>query len=264
MTIYVDNRAGSVALANYIQPRSLVQLGQFNADIEFLGWLPDGPAAIGIEYKTTRSSDIFNSLMDGRLTGTQIPRMVSTYPVRYLLIEGPVRATSDGLLEYCPYYGEWKQVFTSRGKGLTAREYWSRLEGVADCGVRIKETYNIEQSASWIKDIYHRWSKSYEEHKSHLAWDRSHMPQSVVSPLDLVQTSKLPLVLRWARELDNVGQGKAPYLASHFKTAPAMVLADEQEWAKVKWRVKGGKLKGFGKDMIRKIMSEIWGTEGGK
>lgn len=259
MTIYIDKRKGSVALASYIQPRSLAKLGQFDADIEFMGYLPSGPAPIGIEYKSAITGDIFDSLTDGRLTGTQIPRMLGSYSVRYILIEGPTRVTPEGILEVSPMPGQWRQVFGRRGEGWTAREYWNRLERIADCGFRVKETHNIQQSAAWITSIYHGWSRPYDEHRSHLAWDQS--GTELVNHA-LIQTSKLPLVMRWARELPSVGQDKAAYLANHFGSGAAMVLADENEWRKVKWKVKSGKLHGFGKAMIAKIMNEIWGVKG--
>src|SRR4051812_2144692 len=95
--IYIDPRAGSSALKAQL-PRALVgENSNIPSDVEFVGYGPDGPMLIGIEYKSV--SDCLTSMTDGRLTGTQLPRMRESYDRRYLLIEGPLRVSADGILE---------------------------------------------------------------------------------------------------------------------------------------------------------------------
>jgi ERCC4-type nuclease len=265
--IYVDKRAGSRDLVQPIRAHRLpVTVGQFDSDVEFLGDGPDGPTPIGIEHKTI--SDCLAALTDGRLTGTQIPRMLATYPRVYLMIEGVTRASKkDGLLEIGLPDGRWVGAYGRTGSGWTAREYWARLHSIEEfTGVRVIQTRDVQDSAARIAALYHWWIKDYDQHASWKHWDQSReqRPANI-----LMATSKLPLAIRWARELYNVGQEKAGQIAAHFGSPANMVLADERAWGKVSWveKIRSGPNKGgirqrkMTKETIHKIMSEIWGTD---
>src|SRR3954469_22301306 len=99
--ILVDKREGSRQLADYIEPKSIVQLGEYDTDVAFMGSGPGGePLLIGIEYK--RIDDVLHCILDGRFSGIQLPRMIDTYGEGriYLLIEGAYRVDStSGILE---------------------------------------------------------------------------------------------------------------------------------------------------------------------
>jgi ERCC4-type nuclease len=266
MTLYVDKRAGSRELVAPLRRLKIpVEIGQYDSDVEFLGEGPDGPLPIGIEHKTI--SDCLTSLSDGRLTGTQIPRMLDVYGRVYLIIEGRTRVAHDGILEVELNSGRWVSAYGRTGNGWTCREFFGRLDSIAEfTGVRILMTPSLEDSAARIAGLYHWWQKDYDTHASWRAWDQSReqRPQNTLLP-----TSRLPLAHRAARELYNVGQDKAGQIAAHFGSVGNMALATAEDWSRVSWveKIRSGpnrggiKRKHMTKETIARIMDEIWATD---
>src|ERR1043165_4654864 len=139
MTILIDPRSGSKSLADHIPP-ALCQLSKDNldGDFEFAASGPNGlimPA--GGEYKTI--SDFLTSSTDGRLWGTQLPRMLRSYSRVYLIIEGATRVSESGILEtkqLDPVLRQyrWAPARGRKGEGWTAQEYWSRICSIEEFG----------------------------------------------------------------------------------------------------------------------------------
>lgn len=305
-TILLDPRAGSSALKPYLKALGahVDDSAQIPADFAFAGYGPDGVIPIGGEYKLTvsgvakvgkervASGDIFTSLSDGRLNGTQLPRMCGVYPRRYLLIEGPTRTAEDGTLEVLTGTGDWLKARGRGDGGWTAHEYWARLSSIAEFfsapsiegRTEIKHTYGKRESAAWIIAMWHYWNKPYEAHSSYRQFDQSrsadHARQvsaSGFARLDLVPTSELPLAQRMAAQLDGIGEGYSGYVAKHFSTPAEMILADAsleeigavlskgRSWRDVECLQK---LKGkpgyraihFSKERIAKIREQLWGA----
>lgn len=295
-TILVDPRQGSADLKRY-----LLDLGatvdmatQIPADIAFTGYGPTGLMLVGMEYKLTATGDIFTSMSDGRLTGTQLPALVNNFERRYLLVEGPTRMAAGGGLEQSPKAGVWERVWS-----MTAREYWSRLDSITEFwGVTVKETHNKMQSAAWIISRARYWAKPYEAHSSFRAWDRSSEPRKgaqagggsgggsgfVVS--EFGPTSALPIVQRMAAQIDGIGEGHSGYVAKAFATPAEMILGTDlaamlhrdPEYARVfdeAWRgveclqkLKrpangGGQYRRihFSKERVAKIRAQLWGIQ---
>ena len=264
MTILIDPRAGSKALAEHIPaPLCLLSPVNLDADFEFAASGPDGIMPVGGEYKTM--SDFLTSVTDGRLCGTQLPRMLRTYSRVYLLIEGETRTSDTGILETRQWDREgkkyvWKAARGRKGEGWTAQEFYGRIASIEEFGgVRVCRTgtsyppKDIVQSARWIVALYHYWQKEYTEHSSYRAWDRSSEARS--KPMNLLTTtSDLPLVQRWAEKLPGIGEDKSKYVAQHFRSAGRMARATDREWEKVEFveKVKSGKNAG---QLRRKRMS---------
>ena len=98
--VTVDPRSGSAEIKPLLDSLHLkTELRMMPAaDFAFDGDGPKGKSRIGIERKTVK--DLLACMRDNRLVGVQIPRLVLHYDVRYLLIEGMVRANPrDNLLE---------------------------------------------------------------------------------------------------------------------------------------------------------------------
>lgn len=278
MTLYIDNRKGSKELYAYIRGVDKC-LGVYDGDFELLGWGPDdAPIAVGGEYKTIQ--ELLTSMRDGRVYGTQIARMLQVYQRVYLLVEGRWRVSQDGQLEFLHHVEKlkrgalkevWFKAFDRNGGGWTADEFFGRIESIEEFpGVRVRFAGDKYASADLLIRIYKYWSKLYSEHRSHMAWDQSNtgrQPQNVLLP-----TSQLPLVTRCARELMGIGQTKAHFIGSHFGTLANMVLAQEDEWAKVEIRTpaKNGAKRGsvrtqhLSTGTIGQIQREIWTGEKGK
>lgn len=263
--ILIDRREGSKHLADHIEPRSLVQLGEYDADVAFMGYGPGGePVPIGIEYK--QIPDVLKCINDGRFSGVQLPRMIETYGEGriYLLIEGAYRVDgASGILEF----RQWDQKTKRMGwrAAQLGRDAWlyrqldNWLNTMTEMvSLRVWRTYDITESAHWIKDLYVWWTaKAYEEHRAHLKWaspdarlqaaSRKH--RNVLVPQE---TSKLPLVRKWANDLPTIGPDKSLVVARHFKTPLALALGTVKDYMQV---------NGVGKVGANRIVKAIEGED---
>lgn len=293
--ILLDPRAGSSALKPYLQALGahVDDTQQIPADFAFAGYGPEGLIPIGGEYKLTvsgvarlkggaliASGDIFTSMGDGRLTGTQLPRMLGYYPRRYLLIEGATRVADDGVaLEVCTRSGDWLRARGRGDAGWSAHEYWARLSSIAEFfsepstegRTEVKEAFNKRESAAWIVSMWRYWQKPYDEHESYRAWDCSgdHGAQPTrvgMHRLSFTPTSELPIVQRMAAEIDGIGARYSGYVAKHFATPAEMILADEREWRQVEFMQKlkkkgaGYRRIHFSAETVKKIRKQLWGA----
>lgn len=271
MTIFLDKRSGSINLETDLKSHNVdVVQCLHDSDIEFLGYGPNEELmTIGVEYKLI--NDCVDAMTTGRLTGTQLARMVKTYQRWYLLIEGRLRTAADGVLEHSPagLPGKWFPVQGRKGRGWTAKEFWGRVASLEEFwGCRVHVSQTIEESAAWLVDtLYRYWTRPYSSHSSWAQWDQSRLngPKLNVEAM-LGPTSELPLVQKWARDIDGIGVGKAGYVAQHFKSGLALAIATEDEWAKVSWveklRTKSGyRRKKFSKKTIKGFMQQIGHVE---
>lgn len=98
--IFVDNRAGSVALVNHapLDNTSVAQLARLDsADAMFVGNGPTGNLLVGVEVK--RIDELISAQQTGRLT-TQVERMLDTYGRNYLAYYGNINADDDDNVVY--------------------------------------------------------------------------------------------------------------------------------------------------------------------
>jgi ERCC4-type nuclease len=292
-TLLLDPRRGSADLKPYLRALGarVEDAQQIPADVALVGSGPDGLMPVGIEYKLTATGDIFTSLADGRLTGTQLPRMLAVYPRRYLLIEGPTRVAEDGTLEHSPKPAVWVRAQGRGAVGWSAHEYWSRLQSIAeffsapftDGRTEVHATHNKRESAAWIISLWRYWQKDYAEHASYRQWDQSRERgaggangngrgggaqhnSGGFHAIDLLATSDLPLVQQMASCIPGIGQGYSGYVARQFATPADMILADESAWREVeclqKLRGREGYRKiRFSKERIKKIRAQLWGSQ---
>lgn len=273
MTLYIDSRGGSCELPPHIRPHKVpVQtVHGLDGDFEFMGYGPgDLPIAIGGEHK--KISECLTSMSDGRLTGTQAARMLQSYQRVYLVIQGRTRIAKDGTLEYFARKERnkeiWYTAYSRSGAGWQAYDFFARIASLEEfLGIRVHLTEDAAMSGALLAFWYRYWQKFYSDHKSWAQWDQSGTGRNTSNLM--MPTSNLPIVTRWAREIRNIGQHKAHYVGSYFKTAANMVLAGKEEWSKVEWKEKikrgpkAGSLqtKRFSEESVDKILAEIWGQQ---
>ncbi len=176
----IDTQTGSVKLLEYFKPEEVEPCILPAGDIAFFGNGPeDNVWYIGIEYK--KLDDVVQCIKSGRLTGTQLPKMLALYDICFLLVEGIPRP-----------HPETGQLLRYMGKssvpmGLSYREYDNFLTSIGvftalsgkPCIVKysgqIRETINI------IWDLYHYFQKPWDEHTSMRQPDRTKAERSVIS-----------------------------------------------------------------------------------
>jgi ERCC4-type nuclease len=277
--ILIDYRAGTgqgtekrPPLVNYIQPQSLVSVGDYDADVSFLGNGPDGPLTVPVAIEYKKIDDILKCVNDGRFSGEQLPKMLQSFGTGrlYVLIEGAYRVDPlSGILEIRQWDYRlkkmcWKPAQLGRDSWLYRQlDNWiTTFEEMVehDFGVRLTmwRTWSIEESAAWIKDKYVWWtSKPFEQHKSHIKWaSKDHrlraakaMRQNVLVPQ---RTADLPLVQRMSAELPVVGPERSVEVARRFASPFEMVMAGEKDWQEI---------KGIGRTGARRIVAALQGGE---
>lgn len=231
--ILVDDRIGSRHLVDYLKGSSLTRL-EFG-DACFFGNGPQGePISIGIELKVV--DDILACITDGRFAGHQLPGLVKTYDIIYLIMEGRCRANPrDGTLEQ-PYKKGWSRKYHGRPYMWRDLQHWiMTMEFKA--GIRFRNTFDRKETALFIRSLYTWWnSKEWEEHRAHLAFDTSSRSSLLLK--------KPSLLRRIAKELPGIGWDKSRTVEQHFKSVRKMVLAPEREWRE---------LEGIGKKLSHQI-----------
>lgn len=226
--ITLDDRAGSGELYNLLRSRSLpIKLGRLTfGDLAFLGNGPDGcPVPIGVEVKSI--NDVLTCITNGRFAGTQLPGLVATYEVYWLLVEGIWRCDpSSGVLQVLKRRDWVDAGFGQRRFMYRDLQTWL-LTLQQKAGLRVVTVSNWTEAAHWISTLYNWWTnKEWEEHRAHLAMDSSGGDWM----LDRALLVRPTLCRRVAAQLPGIGAGKSEAVANYFGTTKAMVEASETEW----------------------------------
>jgi len=218
--ILIDDRTGSRELYGLLPPGSAEICRLESADAAFIGQGPGKPMMVGIELKGL--SDVLQCIQNGRFSGGQLPKLLRDYDVVYLIVEGAWRPGKEGTLERLARGGWQTVVFGTRVWMYRELDNWlTSIETMT--GVRLRR-------------------KEWEDHRSHLAFDRSDRPTLI----------KPSLAVRVAKELSGVGYDRAGAVARHFHgSVREMVLAGEDQWKEV---------AGIGKILSQRIVAELNGT----
>jgi ERCC4-type nuclease len=203
------------------------------ADFAFAGVGHDAePLMVGIERKSILTSDLLNSIQEGRLK-KQLSGMLERYEYRYLLVEGIYRRGETGGLEILK--GSWRSV---HGKLPYAylENHLTSLE--VAFGVHVRKSQSEADTAKVVVDLYRYWQKP--EHTSCVA----------LSPVSFPVGYKPNLVTLWVKDLQGVGLKRALAVGKMFKTPEQFMAAGEKEFREV---------EGIGKGLARQIWEELHG-----
>ncbi len=241
MTLMVDDRAGSCELLKIEPVKSLGERCRLDAgDVAFVGNGPgDEPVLVGVEVKTIY--DLISSISTGRLQATQVPRLMATYEVPWLLYYGSYRCGPGGGLEL-------RQGKIWRGYRLGSRPVpygyvESFLFDLVAIGVRVKHAYDINDACAWLGALYRWWNKRWCEHKGLRTLDNS-KDLSLMPSMD----EATRLRAKVAAQLPGVGFERAFAAARHFESVDAMIGAEPEEWARV---------EGIGKVIAKAVVAAI-------
>lgn len=263
--ILIDNRKGSNEFFVPSEPGSLegALLGTSlpamlfklkSGDFAFNGKGPDDKAyTIAIELKSLY--DLVTSRTCGRLQGTQIRLMSTTYDVRYLAYYGNYRVSKDGYITL-PFYSqaskrnEWRAYYA--GKQKVRHEYFGGIiGGLEEKGIRVKhfasglqgfdKDATSLQIAYWIEERYKWWNRDYDSHTSMNGFDQSRRISS--ESLEAAGLTKKELICaNIANEIPRIGTPKAIALAKHFEgSSRNMLNAPTEEIAEIEIATRKGK-----------------------
>lgn len=241
----VDPRAGSAPLIPLLRHRGVREVESaylHSGDIEITGNGPEGcPVSVGIEYK--HLPDLIQCIDNGRFVGRQLPAMLDSYNVIWLLVEGIWREGKDGRIEV-PRGAGWKPVVAGASGGMASALWGFLMTMQQKVGIRVMLTGTTSQTVDWLYQLNRWWTgKEWEAHRAHLQFDNS----------QAIALVRRPSLLRCvAKELPGIGMGRSGPVARHFKSVLEMVMADEKEWQGI---------EGIGKTTAERVVRAITGGE---
>lgn len=241
----IDDRDGQERLPALLKPLGVptcIDRLEYG-DIQFLGNGPDGkPVMVGVELK--KLADVLQCIHNGRFSGHQLPGLLETYDVPWLLIEGDYRPNwKDGTIqmEYEKNGRRWWGTCYLGRRAFMYRELESWLVTLQmKTKVRVWRTKDREETARWVSTLYHWWvDKEWDEHISHLQFDESR---------DAMLLRKPTLLRRVAAQLPDIHWVRSKAVAAHFASVDTMINAEEAEWKRI---------DGIGKGIAAKVYRAI-------
>jgi ERCC4-type nuclease len=243
--ILVDKRRGSYELLPYLQalrvPVKAAFLDYGDFAIEGGKGPEDEPVRIGVERKTL--GDLVTSMQSGRFTGQredssmgQLPGMLTEYDVPLLVVEGVWRPALDGTIEVLfipknqkPEKKEFGFWVPFRGQMLYRAIDRFLLTVLFKARVPHFRTTGMRETAALLADLHVWWvDKGYDEHKSHLANDRTYDPRP-----DRLLWREPGRVERVAPRFPGIGDTRAGAAGAVFPTVEEMVNAPVEKWLEV-------------------------------
>ena len=230
-------------------------------DFAWEGNGPNGRCFIGAERKLV--ADMIDSMQTDRLAGHQAQGMRNCFDRAYLLLEGIWRVGDQG------------EVLLFTGKDGAGRPRWRQTGTLAEALINFIatkvliegfipwKTASAEETTSFVVAQYHWWQKPWADHRSH---DAIYIPQ--VKALETTQGffRLAPARTVTKREefaygiLPGLGDDKARWAAKHFQSIYDMTHAKAEEWGKMEWRTKAGKVQTVGVVVAKKIVDCIRGN----
>lgn len=242
--ILLDNRVGSRDLIKWLPDIATLDRLEFaDAVWEGKGMDNEGneqPVLVGVERKNI--PDLCSSIDTGRFTGHQAPGMLVVYDVCYLIVEGHLRATREGMLK------TFKRGCRERNWG----EVINFLDGVElRLGFHVRFSANAGETALFLRHCHNSWQKPWHSHKSHLAVKEGKVGSPKGGGVVEFLSPKRLLVMKMAAQVDGIGS-KAREISKKFDTPLEMAMAGKEEWMGI---------KGIGKGLAERMVEAMQGAE---
>lgn len=240
--ILVANDTGSKELLPIIQrlgvPAELCELPF--GDFAFEGNGPKGPIAVGVERKALH--DMLHCIDDARYSAHQMPGMREMYQKSYLMVEGLWRPhdPEGWLMQFHPSSQKWAYC-NPGGRRVLYSKLRRYLFSVSLSDVTVMFTRDQFQTAYDVVELFHYFSKSWQNHTSLLEVQKLNIPNLGGKP---------SLVRRWASDLEDIGVKYSLEAERMFKHPINLAQASEFEWMRI---------KGIGVRTAQKIVREIQG-----
>ncbi len=222
MEILVDDRAGSKEMARHIKGSKLCRLPF--GDISFMGRGPDErPIPVGVEVKSLL--DVLKCVCDGRFAAHQLPGMLSSFEVLYLVIHGVYRPDYRTGELVVPRKIKGKTIWTPAHIGSRCFMYRELDAWIMSielrAGVHVRRTGSAVETAFVVKDLAGWWDKDWDKHRSHLA---------LHDPPEGELIRKPSLVRRVAAQLPGIGWKRSGAAAEYFGSVISMINAGVGDW----------------------------------
>lgn len=190
-------------------------------DVAFTGRGPEGrPVRVGIEIK--KLDDALGSMVTNRLSAHQLPGMLEAYEFIWVIVQGPFRpCRKSGAIQVPAFKGRWVDHRT----GVTYRAFNRFLSGMeVQAGVRVRKTFDSEETAITIGDLYAWWSKEWDDHHLFRNFDETRPFLGLRTPTNVEEV---------ASRIPGINWGKASMVGRRFQTPEDMMGATIQEWQSI-------------------------------
>ena len=231
--LYIDPRAGSNTLLDKF-PDECEELTLDYGDVAFFGNGPDNITwFIGLEYK--KLDDVVQCIKSGRFTGTQLPGMMRTFDMCFLLVEGIPKADDQGhLISY-------KGRNVSYRMGLPYQAYDNFLSSVSMFSALsgkpciVKTVGSQRETVRTINNLYLLFQKKWEDHIAMSRPDRTKMQtisydMSIVPILPTDPEYPTYVLQKALFQIDRVGWDVAGVIAEKFGTMENALAVGVKEW----------------------------------
>jgi ERCC4-type nuclease len=213
-------------------------------DFCFVGQGPDGDQIlIGIERKRMR--DMVNSIRGGRLSGEQIPKLLS-YDRAYIILESRWKTdwATGQLMER--HRSQWRPVMSGTKQIMTGLELESYLNDIRDkTPIQVIKTEHEYQTVEVVMALAHSWSKP---------WPKRHHHSDIHRPPKYAQVEKASTLRRVLYALDKVGWERSGAAEEVFSTVEQLVGASTKDLEKI---------PGFGRKIAGSVYEQLHGATGG-
>lgn len=240
--VLVDYRVGSGHLAPLLKKKGIpAQLGELDyGDVCIIGNGPEGPLTIGVEVKRVEET------LSERFVGHQLPGLLKTYEVVWLMVQGDFRVSKEGHVKM-PRRGGLKDPACGQLQFKAMAQWVLTMEIMG--GLRAVYTRDEGHTVRMLCQLYHWWGKPWDEHHSHLEVYTG--PGLVQGPEDR-KAIRAPMstLRKMLVGIDLIGYKRSADVERHFKTAWRMIDASEQEWMEI---------PGIGKKLAANIVGELRG-----
>lgn len=186
------------------------------ADIAFDGLGRDNvPVRIGVERK--KVTELLGAFSNPRFTGRQVPGLLRSFDVVWLLVEGPARCGPDGelrLFNRVAGYGYHRHSYVDFERFLLTLQQ--------KAGIHIMRTDGFTESVHWLYALYGWWQKPWEAHQS--AYE-----VGVATP-DAAFLRPQTLVRKVAAQLPGIGWTRSAAVEKVFADVRTMATAPRRAW----------------------------------
>lgn len=216
--ILLDDRVGSRELGRHLRRGAFRLVRLPFADASWSGSGPDeAPWLIGLERKTL--ADFLSSMLSGRLPSHQLPGLLRSFNVVYLVVEGAWRRSSGGSLQ-CPGRRGWG-TFLLQGRPFA----WDTLVGMlatlsACAGLIVLTSHDLRETAALTSALHDWWERPWSSHRSHLR-PRESCVAHLADPT---------LVQQVAAVLPGIGPERSRDVAARFSSVLDLAIATESDW----------------------------------
>ena len=222
----IDDREGSRRLMRYRSIAAVSDLSRLEAgDVFIVGNGPDdGAVLVGVEVKSI--DDFISSGDTGRLQVTQVPKMLTTYDLSWVLVYGQYRAGHDGRLQLRKGQG-WK-VKRLGSRFVPYGYVESLMLTLSASGLLIRTVNTEDDAATWLAALHRWWTKPWADHKGLRVLQRP-VNRSLMPHIDDNMRRRIDTASAWP----GMGFERAYAAAQHFLSIEDMVHATVADWQQV-------------------------------